>query len=261
MHSYSEYYKTIRNSELLEIIQNPSNYQPLALEAAKIELENRKLSELEVTEAKNEIFQKQQKKEVQEQNISRLQNNAKHAGLSILDAFNPIQTSPLSSDRLIKIISFTYGAVFLLQVIKDFNSILYYVTEIASAPVMSLSYLIPLFLIPIAAYKFYFRKGIGWTLLTIFVTFSAVFGFSLLYQSIQYIRAFNWNRHEVTALNDLFHRPSPMIVIIQITFLLATAYVLCRKDIRHTFQVSKQKLVSTIVGACLAAFVFMFINS
>jgi hypothetical protein len=254
MNTYSEYYKTITNSDLLEIIQNPSYYQPLALEAARMELANRELSETEVTQAREEVFQREQKKRIQKQNIESLQNKVKIAGITILDTLDPIQRSPITSDKIIRVVSFTYGAIFLLQVITDFNLVISYISEIPSSPIVSLSYLIPLFLIPIAAYNFYKRKGIGWTLLTIFVTFSAVFGFSLLYQSIQ------WKGYEFAALNDLFPRPSPTTITLQITFLLATAYVLCRKDIRYKFQVGRQELLSTILGTCLAALIFMFIN-
>jgi hypothetical protein len=44
--NFSEYYKTISNSELLQIVENPHDYQPNAVEAAKHEFAARQLSEI-----------------------------------------------------------------------------------------------------------------------------------------------------------------------------------------------------------------------
>ena len=49
---FSEYYKTISNSELLTILDNPGDYQTLAVEAAKQEFSYRQLSDEEIQPAK-----------------------------------------------------------------------------------------------------------------------------------------------------------------------------------------------------------------
>ena len=57
--NFSEYYKTISNAELLSILDKPAGYQDVALEAAKKELLNRKLSVEEIKEARQVQFEKQ----------------------------------------------------------------------------------------------------------------------------------------------------------------------------------------------------------
>lgn len=60
--NFSEYYKTITNSELLDILEHPENYQLAAIEAAKKEFENRQLSEEEIEKAKQLLLEKNCKK-------------------------------------------------------------------------------------------------------------------------------------------------------------------------------------------------------
>ncbi len=48
LNEFAERYKEISNSELLEILENPLQYQALALEAAKSEFTTRQLSEQEI---------------------------------------------------------------------------------------------------------------------------------------------------------------------------------------------------------------------
>jgi hypothetical protein len=54
--SFTEYYKTITNLELLEILENPDDYQPSAIEAAKNEISSRQLSDTEISEAKESLI-------------------------------------------------------------------------------------------------------------------------------------------------------------------------------------------------------------
>lgn len=55
-------YKRISSTELFEIITNAEEYQPSAIEAAKNELSNRKLSEVEINMAKEPLVVTQLRK-------------------------------------------------------------------------------------------------------------------------------------------------------------------------------------------------------
>ena len=59
---FSAYYKTITATELLAILDNPGDYQPAAIEAAKAELESRQLSETAIQEARQPLVEKVQRK-------------------------------------------------------------------------------------------------------------------------------------------------------------------------------------------------------
>ena len=61
--NFSEYYKSISDTELLSILDNTDDYQPMAIEAAKVEFSNRQLSDTEIQEARQPLIAKQVKKE------------------------------------------------------------------------------------------------------------------------------------------------------------------------------------------------------
>ena len=50
MNPFSDIYKALSPTELIKIIDNPDNYQPLAVEAASSELTSRQLSDEEIEE-------------------------------------------------------------------------------------------------------------------------------------------------------------------------------------------------------------------
>jgi hypothetical protein len=52
MNQYTELYKPLSNSDLLKIINNPNDYQLSAIEAAKSELADRQLTEVELEKCK-----------------------------------------------------------------------------------------------------------------------------------------------------------------------------------------------------------------
>ena len=70
---FSEYYKTISNTELLSILDNPDGYQPLAIEAAKKEFSNRQLTDLDIKEAKESLIAKQIQIEKQKQKVKAIE--------------------------------------------------------------------------------------------------------------------------------------------------------------------------------------------
>ncbi|MEO8403605.1 MAG: hypothetical protein ABI480_03385, partial [Chitinophagaceae bacterium] len=60
---FSYYYKTISDADLLSILENPDDYQPEAIEAAKNELITRQLPDTVVNEVKESFKAKQVQKE------------------------------------------------------------------------------------------------------------------------------------------------------------------------------------------------------
>ena len=63
---FTEIYKTLSTIQLIAIIDNPADYQPLAVATAKAELDSRKLSAQEIESVKAELIVKR----VKEQNAN-----------------------------------------------------------------------------------------------------------------------------------------------------------------------------------------------
>jgi len=82
---FSEFYKSISNTELLSILDNSGDYQPLAVEAAKKEFFMRQLSETEIKEARKPIIAKQIQKEKQREKVKAI---AQNGGTPLVVSFN-----------------------------------------------------------------------------------------------------------------------------------------------------------------------------
>ncbi len=252
--NFSEYYKTISNSELLTILDNPGQYQAAAVEAAKQEFSYRQLSNEEVQAAKEQIIAEQIQKEKQREKVKAVEDKVKAAGYTLIDTLNPIQFGISSTEKTIRLIVVVFGGLFIYQFIKDFHLHWGYITDISRFPFESVLYLFPLVLLPVATFTFWKRKTIGWILLTIFLTFSAVGAAWLLFQS------FKWKPSGLAGLDNLFPRPSPVIYIIQLFLLIGTIYVLCKENIRKVFSINQQTMTATIGISGFAMLVLMLIS-
>ena len=253
--NFSGYYKTISDTELLSILDNPGDYQPIAVEAAKQELASRELTETEIQEARHPLLAKQAQKEKEKERIRAVEKRLKNAGQSFINTIDPIQPGIPSTEKTIRLIVIVFGGIFLYQFIKDFRIHVVYVKDIPGNPFDSSLYLLPLLLLPVAIFTFWKRKKLGWILLTIFLSFSAVGAMWSLFES------FNWQPSGLPAWDNLFPRPSPATYIIQFLFLVGTVYVLCKKNIREAFSVDKQTLGVTIGVTGIVSFILILMIS
>ncbi|MCR8526204.1 hypothetical protein WB334_25105, partial [Escherichia coli] len=115
------YYKTLATADLLGILANKKDYQQSAIEAAHQELNNRNLSESELSEAKQQLIEKKLIKEKRKQKIIDAEIKIKNAVNKVADNVNPIQKEKPTSDKIIKTIAIVYGGFFLLQLFSNFK--------------------------------------------------------------------------------------------------------------------------------------------
>src|ERR1700761_9431051 len=155
MNPYTELYKSLSNSELLIITNSQGDYQSLAIEAATIELANRQLTDLELSEAIAENGVRLNQKKVQKENKKAFENKLKTVGISISDTLNPIQKGPFSTNKTILIISIAFCILFLFQFINQFGLIKYMLTNSEAIWGFEMViYFLPLFIAPVAGYLF-----------------------------------------------------------------------------------------------------------
>ncbi len=240
-HNFAKYYKTISNTELLSILENPSDYQPDAIEAAKKELSYRQLSDSEIAEAKEPILAKKLQKEKQQETIRVIENKVRTTGITLFETLNPIQTGIQTVEKIIRFIVVIFGLLFIYQVIKDRFLIIESIKEIISYPVESLIYLFPFVLLPMAMITFWKRKSIGWILLTIYLTYSFVATAWIFIHSILWKPTGN-------AFFDNFLSPPPiMSQVLQLIFFGGVIYVISKKNIREQLLISESKMLATII--------------
>lgn len=251
--NFSEYYKTISNAELISILEKPAGYQDAAIEAAKKEFLERKLSAEEIKVARQVLIEKHIQKIKQREKVKDVEDKIKKTGQTLFDSINPFRPGIPSTEKNIRIIVISFGILFLYQFINEFKTIFFYIKYIPGSPLESSFYLLPHLLLPIATLMFWKRKRIGWILLAAFVVFAIVITLSALIQSLQ------WSPSGIAAFDNLFPRPSTTSFIIPLILFIWTLYALCKTNIREAFSIANQKMYASIIISGLVTLVLMYV--
>lgn len=250
---FSEYYKTISNTELLNILDNPRDYQPPAVEAAKKEFANRQLSEVQIQEARQPLIAKQIQKEKEREKVKAVETKIRKTGHTFVDTINPVQSGIPSAEKTIRLIVIVFASIFLYQLLKDFRSAIALIKDLPHYPLDSAVYLIYFILLPVAVFTFWKRKTTGWILLTIFLSFSCIEILWELYNAL------TWRPSGVIGLDNLlFPRPPPTTYFFQLIFITGAMYVISKQDIREIYSISKQRMAATISITAFIGFILMY---
>lgn len=171
MNQFKERYKLTSTTELLKILENSTDYQPLAVEAAKAELVSRNLSEDELTSAREELEVIKQEYEQKEQYRRDFLYKIKDVVIYVWDYLNPVKESTAKADKLINIISIVFGFIAVLRAIKEFGMLRFMFSGYGEWDFNMVLSFLPLFLIIGATILFWTRKKIGWILLCTYISF------------------------------------------------------------------------------------------
>lgn len=235
--NFKTLYKTWTTDKLLDIIDNPSDYQPLAVEAAQLELDNRHLTQQQLTDAKAEQDLRRQNKESKQQKIKDIEDKVKSVGSSLANTFSPIQKETPTTDKFIKLISLFIGGLFLFQLYKEFGMLKFMFTSAGGKWDFSMVlYFLPYIILPTAGLLFWFRKKIGWTLATIYFSYTAVGAIPM------FIMELNRKPTGVPALDGLFPATSPTVYIGTLLVFGGLTWNLCKENIREVYQVDKKSM-------------------
>ena len=253
--NFSENYKTFSTPELLDILANQEDYQPLAVEAARAELASRNLSEQDIKNAKQTLEDKRVKIEKDKEKIKAVETKIKSAGNNLIDTINPIQSGVSSPVKTIRLIVIVFGGIFLYHLLKDYKMHLAYLKDFSRFPFESSMYFLPLLLLLVSIFLFWKRTKAGWILLTIFITFSAVSAGWGLFQTL------TWKPSGIDAFDKIFLRPSPANYIFQLIFLIGILYILAKASIRELFSVNTHTIGLTIGISGLISFILVLLIS
>jgi hypothetical protein len=253
--NFSKYYKTISNTELLSILDNSSDYQLAAFEAARNEFSARQLSEDEIREAREIMNANHLKKEQERQTIKNIEDKVRTTGRNLIETLNPIQSEAPSTEKKIRLIVIVFPGLYLYGFLRDFNMHIAFVKDIPGFPFTSMLYFLPLIVLPIALFTFWKRKSIGWTLFIFYVTFSATVILWFLIKSLL------WAPFGNAVFDNLFATPSTATLIIQLLFYLAIFYLVCKKDVRDVFIIGEHKMIATIVITAIFSFSAVYVTT
>lgn len=252
MNQFTERYKTFSNTDLLRVIDNQSDYQPKAVEAAKTEIDQRNLSDQEMTEAKNELETERQKKQKQNEKRAEVEQKVKTIGTSIFDTINPIQKSAPSVEKLIRLITIVFGLVTVFKWYNEFGLVKFMLTDdIGGWDLSIIEYFLPLILLPAAVILFWLRKKSGWILMAAYLTYSAISSFGLIVMT--------WNTEPlgIPALDSLFPQTTPIAQILTTLFFGGTLWVMTKKEIKEHYNINRQTMIAAIGIAAVLTILFI----
>jgi hypothetical protein len=233
---------------LISILENEGAYQPMAVDAAKKEFQERALSIEDIRAAKEMLIAAGNEKKNKKARIKTFENKIRSTGHTVLDTLNPIQSGAPSTKKSIRLILLVLSGMFLFQLVKNFQFYTEYIKDIAKFPLESISQLLPQIILPISLFAFWKRKRSGWILLTGLVTFFAaekVLSLTVLLSQPS------------PDLNDfvfIFPRPSPFTYLLPLVFLFGLMYLLYKKGMRNTYKISNQTMGLTI---CITVIVLL----
>ncbi|MDQ8004017.1 MAG: hypothetical protein REI64_04390 [Pedobacter sp.] len=253
--NFTELYKTWTIDKLLDIIDNPNDYQSLAVESAKLELERRQLTKEELETAQAVQKEKQREKADKSQNTKDIEDKFKSIGLSVVDKLNPIQKETPTTDKQIKFISFFVGGLFLFQLFKEFNTLTYFFVYDGNWDMSMLSYLLFFFILPTGGISFWLRKTFGWMLLTFYFSYTTIAAILLLSSQL------NTEKTNSVALDKLLPTFSPMIYIGAFIIYGFATISMSRENIREIYKIERQRMLLIItLGTLYALFMKFYFN-
>ncbi len=224
---FTDTYRRLPDEKLINILENPKDYQPLAIETAKFELANRGLSETQISEikktiadVKNRLVDEELKRK---EKIARARNTADKT-LSILDPL--VEKTP---DRSIKLISLALGLLALGKIISNFSLTGIMMEDSSEWDFSTAFYFLDLLFLPIAIIPFWKKRKIGLTLLSIWLLYIAI-------SSIWFFISLFSRLDEPSALLSIFPLPDLTTILMAIIFSLGLLYFINKKTTRRLFR-------------------------
>jgi hypothetical protein len=249
---FKSLYKTFSNSKLLEIIENPESYQPLAVEAAKNEFLNRGLSEEEVQEAKTSLNYELLQKEKERQKLKIIEGNLKRTGFALFETLNPIEQKAKNLDIMLRLIIIVFSIIFLYQLFREYKNISYSIEDLFRFPVAGFLGLFPVFILPIALVGFWKKKSWGWIFLVIYLVYSLLVALWILGLTCRlYFKYANEN---------FFRKPPIAAYLFSVFFLAGTLIIICKQNMREVFTINKDILTKCIIMTAILTLILLIFS-
>jgi len=254
MSEFTELYRTLSNSELLKIISESEKYKSVAVETAKLEIESRKLSQHDLQEARNQIKAKEEAKKLKKEKLKNKEDWLKQNAFTFFETISPIQNGIQTPERIIRLITVLFAAIAIYKVYREFWFISYMLNNgLDNWDLSTLVYLLELALFPIAVILFWKRKKIGWILLTLLVTSSAISSLGLFFDN------FNRQPSSLPGLDKLFPTVSPMTYFTAFIFYGASLWLICKKSVSSFFKVSEKTVFLAVSLTIIAQLIVILL--
>lgn len=241
MTEFTERYKTLLDSELVEIISNSIDYQNLAVEAAQEEIARRGLKAVYINKLKLEISTQQNEKQKKLAAKRLKEDKRKETVYSFFDYLNPLQNGIDTTEKSIRLIILVYGGIAIYRIYTEVGMLRFMLTDNeAKWDISVLEYFLPLLLLPVAIFLFWKRSKIGWILLSIFLAYKAVISVGLFFLYL------GQEPTGLPMLNAMFPTVSSLDYLFSLLFFGGTLWQISKLEMREVFLITKKDMGQSI---------------
>ena len=255
MNEFEERFKKLDNRKLLKVLEDADSYQPIAVEAARLELSKREVSESEIQLVRDQVSQRKAKIAKRHEKVNILEDKAKAIGTEFLETVSPIQKEPQTIDRKINVIAIVFGLLAIYMVFKELKYLFTFGLGRLDLG-GGLNLILPIVLM-IGTLLFWKRNKIGW-ILTCFI-----FVVNIIVAVIMLRLNWDW-KSIITSIGDSsgniqvdsIDHLNPTAFLYHIVIFVASLWVICKDDVRKEFQVDVKTVLITIGASILVIFMF-----
>jgi len=253
MTEFTELYKKLSNSALLRIIAESDKYNPTAVETAKTEIESRQLSVQELNQAKYKITEQEEKKKLEIEKRNQRDEKIKNHASTLFDTINPIQNGIQTPEKIIRLTALIFGGLAIYRLYQQFGMLRFMFTDSGAEWDLSMvEYFFPIIILPIAIILFWKRTKIGWILLSIFLTYSAITALGVFLMNL------GRQPSGIPALESIFPTVSPIVYIFSLLFFGGFLFLICQIGVRNIYKITKQTMLSTIGLTTIVNLIFIY---
>lgn len=238
---FREYYQTISDRDLIDLLEKPGALQPAALEAAQEELSSRALTVTEIDTIRDELNELRNNavKKPRNEKLVIITTHVENASTEIIETLGPIRERELTITRTIQSLVIAQILWHLFQLESNWYLVKYAVLDFLHMPAYSSFILITLVLLIAALVLFWKRKRLGWNILCIYCVYQV---------SLTLLVVWSWLQTLIEYGADYFFRTFyPTGILFSSVLFGGSLYILAREDIRTIYRISRQHLFSMIV--------------
>ena len=227
---FAEKYKTLENYELLEILNNREQYQPIAIEAAQQELTSRNLQAEEMIIAEQVVSERLAIEQKKKERSDLFKQKINKSVNKVYGELNPILDEAPGIEKLIRVIAIVYGVIFVYRFFGQLRFLSAIVSGKIEVDYGYSFYLFPLLiLIPTVIY-FWKKTLLGWVLLCGYCCFFLPIEIYFLYYSFSYY-------FQSADVYNFVPRSSIISLLVNPALYISTLFLLFKKDMIRIFKV------------------------
>lgn len=220
---FTDTYKKLSTSKLLDIIENHKDYQPIAVETAKLELASRQ----DIEEAKAEVQEKNIKTQKKLAEEKQKRKNISDNALKVLEYVDPlVEKTP---EKTIVIICVVLLLVFLYKTVASFGMIVSSFRGFAEGDITLYWFLLEYLYLPVTIFFLWRKTKTGWKMLLFWLIYQCILDCSSLY--IYY---------KMSGIDDSFMRLMPIPdfsgTLLSLALHSGLIYFICKPNIKSFFQ-------------------------